>query len=403
MTQSRWRVALWGVMLLGVTLALWQARGALLPFAVGALLAYIITPIVDTFAAIAPPRTPQGMVYRRGFIVLVIYALAIGGMFAAGAIVIPLAAQQTVEFIETLPETIDLAQDQTSRWLTQYRANVPEDVREQLEGYLDEAGTAVAAAVATVARNSLGWLTGTIAVVLGFAVVPFFMFYAIRDRHRVSYNFMRAVPQGLKSDVDHILTIGDRVLISYLRGQIFLGICIGLAVGIGLTLMDVQMSLALGIFAGITELIPIIGPWIGAIPGIIIVLATDPEKIIWVAGMYLVIQQIENQLLVPRIQGMAIDIHPGMVLLLLVVSGSAFGFWGLVVVLPVTAILRELFWYADSRLAGLDPETAFAHTNVGASILASRPLPPEPLGGPDGDTFEEREHIVEPVVPPPLP
>lgn len=403
MTQSRWRVALWGVMLLTVVWAIWQARGALLPFAVGALLAYIITPIVDTFAAIAPPRTHRGMVYRRGFVVLVIYAIAFAGMFAAGSVIVPLAAQQTVEFIETLPETIGLAQDQASEWLTQYRANVPEDVRTQLEGYLDEAGTAVAAAVATVARNSLGWLTGTIAVVLGFVVTPFFMFYAIRDRHRVSFNFMRAVPQGLKSDVDHILTIGDRVLIRYLRGQIFLGLCIGVAVGVALTLMDVQMSLALGIFAGITELIPIIGPWIGAIPAIIIVLATDPDKIVWVAAVYLIVQQVENQLLVPRIQGMAIDIHPGMVLLLLVVSGSVFGFWGLVVILPMTAILREFFWYADSRLAGLDADTAFAHTNVGAAILASRPLPPEPLGEVAGDTFEEQDYIVEPVVPPPLP
>ena len=81
MTQSRWRVGLWGVMLLAVAWAMWQARGALLPFAVGALLAYIITPIVDAFAAIAPPRTPRGMVYRRGFIVLV-GVVAIGQMVA---------------------------------------------------------------------------------------------------------------------------------------------------------------------------------------------------------------------------------------------------------------------------------------------------------------------------------
>ncbi len=404
MTLARWRVALWVLMLLVVVLAMWQARGALLPFAVGALLAYIITPVVDLFAAISPPRTRRGMVYRRGFIVLAIYALFIGAMLAAGSVIVPLAAQQTVEFIETLPETIRLANDEASRWLTQYRSNVPEDVRAQLEGYLDEAGTAVAAAVATVARNSLGWLTGTIAVVLGFAVTPFFMFYAIRDRHRVAYNFKRAVPAGLKSDVDNILTIADRVLIRYLRGQIFLGLCVGLAVGVTLTVMGVQMSLALGIFAGITELIPIIGPWIGAVPGIIIVLATNPDQIVWVAGVYLVVQQIENQLLVPRIQGMAVDIHPGMVLLLLVVAGSVFGFWGMLVILPVTAILRELFWYADSRLAGLDADTAFAHTHVGGSILAEGGMPPpEPLGAVDGDDFEEQEHVVEPVIPPPMP
>src|SRR5688572_30313635 len=100
MTLARWRLALWGVMLLTVLYAVWQARAALLPFAVGALLAYMITPVVDIFAAIAPPRTSKGMTYRRGLIVLVIYSLFGVAMFAAGSIVVPLAAQQTVEFIE---------------------------------------------------------------------------------------------------------------------------------------------------------------------------------------------------------------------------------------------------------------------------------------------------------------
>ena len=118
-------------------------------------------------------------------------------------------------------------------------------------------------------------------------------------------------------------------------------------------------------WAGVTELIPILGPWLGAIAGIIIVLSTDPGLVIWVALIYLLVQQVENNLLVPRIQGEAVDIHPAMIITLLVVAGSTMGLVGMVIIVPLTAIARELFWYVDRRLRGESAATAFAESHVG--------------------------------------
>lgn len=378
MRRAQGRLLLWAAMLSMVAYFVWQARAALLPFAVGALLAYVMTPLVDRMASVVPAKTHRADVIRRGIAVLVIYLVIGAALFGLGAVIIPVAADQAIEFVNTLPETFDAASKQGADWLTQYRQRVPLEMQERLDSYADEASATAATAIADFAQNSLGLLTNTIGVAIGFVVTPFFMFYALRDRHRVGHNFALAVPIEARADALHVLAIGDQMLMRFLRGQLLLGLIVGTAVGVGLTLLDVQLSLALGLFAGITELIPILGPWIGAVPGLVIVIATDPDKLPLVALLYFGVQMAENFLLVPRVQGSATEIHPAMVLLLLVVSGATLGFWGLLVIVPLVAILRELFWYADSRLRGLAPTDAFAGTHVAQHLRGQlRPHSPE--------------------------
>ena len=365
-TSQRWRIALWSLMLLGVFFLMWEARGALLPFALGAIIAYALSPLVDALAHVIPASTHRGDVWRRGIAVLLVYAVFVGALVTAGMALIPIAADQVRQFVETLPEIIDDAVAQVNTWLERYRENVPDDVQARIDNFVDDGATTVADALTAMMRRTFNLLTGTIVVVLSFVIVPFWMFYAMRDRHFVRRNLVAAAPESLRTDFENVLHIADRLLGRYIRGQLLLGVIVGISVGIGLTLMGVQLSLALAVFAGITELIPLIGPWIGAIPALAIVAATDPGLFLWVALLYLVVQQVENVLLVPRIQGGAVAIHPGMIILLLAVGGAAFGFLGLVIIVPLAAILRELFWYADRRFRGETPELALAATQVGA-------------------------------------
>jgi predicted PurR-regulated permease PerM len=364
-TAERWRIALWTAMLAVVLYIVWQARGALFPFAVGAILAYALSPLVDRMASVIPARSHRGDVYRRGAAVILLYTFSILAIVAAGAALIPVAADQIAQFVDDLPDTVEEARLQANEWLEEYRSRVPQDIQDRIDEIGADAGNTVADAVASGMRRSVSLLTGTLTIVFGFLIVPFFMFYALRDRPYVANNFINAVPEEARQDVRNLLLIADRLLGRYIRGQLILGVVVGVAVGVGLTLLDVELSLALGLFAGVTELIPIIGPWIGAVPGLIIVAATNPDLIIPVALLYLLVQQVENLLLVPRIQGQAVEIHPAMILLLLAAGGAAFGFIGLVVIVPLAAILRELFWYADRRLRGSSATEALTLSHYG--------------------------------------
>lgn len=390
---------LWAATLLVIAWFGWHARGALLPFAFGGVLAYALTPIVDRLASVIPTRTHQGDVIRRGLVVFVLYAVAAAAIFGAAVAIVPLAADQTTEFVDTLPELVDRAREETDSWLERYHDRVPPDVQRRINALANDGASTFSEAAGAWMRASIAFVTQTLTVLLTLIVVPIWMFWALRDRHFVARNLKAAVPPAVRPDVENVMAIADGLLGRYIRAQLFLGVVVGIAVGVSLTLLGVQLSVALGIWAGITELIPILGPWIGAVPGLIIILATDPSRAIWVALVYLGVQQLENNLLVPRVQGRAVDIHPAMVIVLLASWGTVFGFIGLLIAVPVTAILRELFWYLDRRFRGESPEDAFSLSLVGRHLLRRsrrrHPVPRVPLM-PAGEP-----HVPDPAAGPP--
>jgi predicted PurR-regulated permease PerM len=360
----RWRVALWAAMLLGVGWIALQARWSLLPFSVGALFAYVLTPAVDRVAGLLPARSHQQNVVRRGFAVLFVYLALAVGLTGAGLVVVPIAIDETGQFIDELPQLIDETQLQVNSWLEEYRARVPEDARMRIDEFVADLGDQIGERLSSGTEDSIGSISTAIAVTIGFLVVPVWMFYALRDRHSFERNFSAAVPRGVRADVLNAVRIADELIGRYLRGQLLLGLLVGIAIFIGLTVIGVDLAIALAIFAGVTELIPIIGPWIGALPALVIVAATDPDKIVWVLLLYLGVQLLENNVLVPRVQGHAVDIHPAMIILMLAVAGTVFGFVGLLLVMPLTGLLRELFWYLDHRLSGETPSEAMASSHV---------------------------------------
>jgi hypothetical protein len=154
-------------------------------------------------------------------------------------------------------------------------------------------------------------------------------------------------------------------------------------------LLDVNYPIGLAIIAGATEMIPIIGPIIGAIPAILVAIAQDPLKGLWVALAFLVIQQIENSFIVPKIQGDFLRLHPGVIIVLLVVAGAVGGFWYVLFVVPVAAMTRDLYQYAYLRLGDVVPDEALdrALGEYGAKALRMRlsleaVVPADELGNP---------------------
>ena len=376
---SYWRGSLWLAMLAAVLWVGWQSRWSLFPFAVGALFAYVLTPLVDRIASLAPAHTHRADVLRRGVAVLVVYGGILLVCAGLGFAVVPLAVDQGTEFVDGFPELRQRAQDQANEWLEVYRERVPADARARIDGFIADTGDQITATLAARTRGLFASLTGTIGVIFGFLIVPIWLFYALRDRHSFERNFRAALPDAVRSDILNGVRIADALLGRYLRGQLFLGLVVGLLIFVGLTALNVELSIALAIFAGITELIPIIGPWIGALPALLVVAASgDPEKLVWVALLYLLVQQLENNLLVPRIQSHAVDLHPAVIILLLTIAGAVFGFIGLLVIVPLTALLRELFWYADHRLRGLAPREALLRTHVARRLVLDPPPAPPP-------------------------
>jgi len=367
---GQWLLAL--LALYAVGWLLWSAAPALTPFVIGLVLAYLLMPIVDRL----DERMP------RWLAILIVYIGGIGLAAAAIAFIIPPAVDQVQQLIRSLPDA-DRLLAMWNTLLQQYRNLVPASLQQPIEqgirsalqtaqanfaGYLQDVGTFLFTQVLNI-LNTLTFL-------IGFLIIPIWLFYVLHDHEQARALVDRLLPGRARPDFWNIWGMIDEVFSDYIRGQLLLGLAVGTMVGIGLLLLrllgfDVRYILLLAIVAGITELIPIIGPIIGAIPGVLVGFFGGENGVqtgLAVLAVYVVVQQLENNLLVPRIIGESVGVHPAILTVILIAMGQVFGLLGVVLAAPLTAIARDLFVYIYRRLDGLS--AAAARQSVSAEAPA---------------------------------
>jgi predicted PurR-regulated permease PerM len=374
---GRHRVALFVLAMLALlTWLLWHARGALPAFFIAVALAFILDPIVTSLQRRSVPRWAG---------VLVAYAVVVGFVWILVAFAIPPLAQQTRELIDQLPElgaAVTGIQQDVLEW---YRSlPLPDDLREMLDESMANAEAAFADAVRSILGPAVSTLLRTAAFLLGIIVIPVWLFFVLKDREGLPRSVRRALPGGWHPDSDNVLNLMAITGGRWVRGQLLLGAAIFVATVIGLTILTVvgfgefgRFTLVLALIAGVLEWFPIIGPIVAAIPAILIGLTISPAAAIAAAVLYTAIQQLENNLLVPKVLGDAVKLHPAVMILALVVGGGLFGIGGAILAAPTVAVARDLYRYTFERLHGRAPGIAFA-VATGERPGVNEPLPPEP-------------------------
>ena len=327
-----------------VAVLLYVARGALFPFFLGGLLAYLLTPIVRMLEKVTPwrKRWPKA---TRFIAINVVYLAGLSLTIAFLATVIPLAVEETGHFIEGIPDLYNNARGTIESLNEEYTRRVPENVRVEIQAAMEGVSAVVVSAASGVLARTAAGVQHTLSIVIGLAIMPIFLFYLLRDQEELSEGFFSMLHPSLRRHVRNILAIADRTVGAYMRGQLILGVFVGVFVFIGLAVMGIPFSVLLGIISGVTELLPVVGPILGAIPGLLVTLATSPEKFFWVLILYVAVQQVENAVLVPRIQGQAVHLHPVVVMVVLIVGSEVAGIWGMVVAVPLAGVAKDVFGY----------------------------------------------------------
>jgi predicted PurR-regulated permease PerM len=362
-------------MVVTVALVLWTARGALPAFFIGLALAFVLDPVVTFVARRGLPRW-AGVVVSYVGVVAVIWAVV--------AFAIPPIARQSREFIEHLPE-LGAAMGDIERGFLDWYATLPlpDDVRATIDAQLAASGQALADLFRGLLAPTLNAVVRAATFVLGLIVVPVWLFFVLKDREGFSRNVAGALPPTWRADAENILALLARVGGRWVRGQLLLGASVFVATVIGLTILTVagftefgQFTLVLALIAGVLELLPIIGPIVAAIPAILIGLSIGFPAAIAAAILYTLIQQVENNLLVPKVMGDAVELHPAVMILALVVGGSLFGIGGAILAAPTVAAGRDLYRYGFHRFGGRPAADA-----LDLAIHGVRPPPgpdPEP-------------------------
>ena len=230
--------------------------------------------------------------------------------------------------------------------------------------------------------TSAGSLIGAL---FGYLLLPVWAFYLLKDRVALTAQFDRSLPAAWRFDTWAVLRMVRRVFGQWVRAQLILGFTVGVFTFIGLTILSVTIdpifgryAILLSVIAGILELVPIIGPIVSAVPAVLLAATAGIEPVIAALILYTLVQQVENNLLVPKIQGDAIELHPAAVIFAIIIGGALAGLLGAILALPIAAALRDVSRYLFRRLSPEAPEALAA--SVHGLRLEEHPGLPSPAG-----------------------
>jgi predicted PurR-regulated permease PerM len=336
------RVALVIVGAIVLVLVLYFGREALGPFVVGLVLAYLLDLPVERLARIGVPRW---------FSVLLVYVVVVIVLAQALSVVLrPLAAEIST-FIKEFPSFTAQVADMYAH------LDLPPALRQAVDGWLADLGQGVGGLNPADLLPVVTGIAGIVGSIVGYIIIPVWIFYLIKDRPALAAAAERSMPSAWVPDARAVSNLILRVFGQWLRGQLFLGLTVGFATFGGLLLLSAtvdpvfgRFAILLSVIAGVLELLPIIGPIIAAIPAVLLALTGGIDAAIAAVVLYTVVQQLENNLLVPKIQGDAVELHPSAVMLALVLGGAIAGLLGAILALPITAAARDIFRYLFHRL-----------------------------------------------------
>lgn len=219
----------------------------------------------------------------------------------------------------------------------------PPDAREMIS-FL-EARWANIANRAWSAALGLGEGIGTILTLLGYVVLtPVLTYYLLRDYDRVTARASELIPEQRRESWTAFLREYNRLVSRYLRGQVLLAVMVGTLIGLGLWLVQFPYSGLVGAVAGIFNLVPYLGPIVGLVPALIIAFLSGNVlmSLLKIVGVFAAVQLLDSSFLGPRIVGESVGLHPVWVMLALALGGFYFGFVGLLLAVPLAALLRLL-------------------------------------------------------------
>lgn len=311
--------------LVGVLLFLYLIRDIVLLLFIAVIFMSAFNPLIDLFEELKFPRWLA--------ILLLYIALT---FFLAGFlnILIPPLINQMQEFVRNLPSIVETA----SRILNLSKDINEVEVRRLIQTLLQNFSSEIAATPAGIVR--LG--ATLIDRVLSGITIFVFTFYLLLEHKKIKKNLIHLFFKDSWKEAYEKVEKVERKLGAWLRGQFILMTVVGLAVYVGLTLLQVRFALPLALIAGLLEIVPIVGPIVSAILAIIIAISISPLKAAGVALLYLLVQQLENNLLVPKIMNQAVGLDPLLVILALMIGGRLMGPLGALLAVPTTAVLMIL-------------------------------------------------------------
>jgi predicted PurR-regulated permease PerM len=338
-------------MLLLLLYAVAKAAGTVvLLFVTAAVIALILNPLV---AGLQRARLP------RGIAIVCVYLGFLGALVAAGIALANPISDQVTTLRDDLPSLTDSANKRLADVQDYFDRNgINIEIKKQGETALQTLQDKVVGGTDSIVSFGTDLLTKVVTAGAGLILVIVLSVYMLIHGERIGTLARSVMPPGDGTREDDYPARVVRAVGGYVRGQLLFSLAMGTGAGVGLWIFGVTgifpdgqtYALAFGVFFGLMEMIPYVGPFLGAAPPVLVALFQDPLTALWVAALFVALQQIEGHIVAPLIFGHALRINPLLVIFALLFGFELFGIVGALVALPVAAVVRETVVYLRQHL-----------------------------------------------------
>lgn len=340
--EIRGRVLFWTLVGLGSFGILWLLQDVLTPFVLALIIAYLLK---------APTLRLERFGWPRWLAATLIFVVFFVGVFGSLTAIFPILIIELADLVDALPTYIERVQV----WLRDVAARSPwldqAPNLEDLRDFAGERGTALLGWAGSVAGGVLRSGVAAIAVLSLIVVTPIVAFYLLLDWEKMVQATRALIPLRERPTIEQVVRDMDAAVGGFLRGQATVCLILGSFYAIGMSIIGLNFAVLIGLIAGILSFIP----YVGSITGFamaVLVAAFQFQSVLMVgvtAGIFLFGQFVEGNFLTPRLVGRAVSVHPVWVMVALFAGGSLFGFTGVLLALPVAAMIGVLVRYAVGR------------------------------------------------------
>ncbi len=319
------------------------------PVIITLILAYILSPIADFFS--------KHLRLHRTFVVVLMYLVLVTLLITLPALLIPSLITQIESFLEGLPEFIQAINEFIDQPVT------VGDFTLDVQDVYEQASNTIEGFLSSLANQTIGILSNIASALFWSFFILVASFYLVKDAHLILRWIDEATPPDYRQDVHRLRMQVVATWNAFLRGQLILCVVMGLVVGITMAAIGLPYAWLIGLLFGVLEFIPNLGPTIASIPTVFIAFIQGSDVLhisntwfaVVVVGVNTLLQQLENNFLVPRIMGQSLNLHPVVVLIAAIIGARLGGVLGILLAAPVTATLRVFVEYTYYRLLDLPP------------------------------------------------
>jgi predicted PurR-regulated permease PerM len=346
-----------------IGLLIWLLAPVLMPFAVAAMLAYLGDPLANRLEKLGVGRT---------LAVSIVFVVLILAIAAALLLLVPLIVRQIENLVDNFPRYVEWGRDIALPWLqTKLHLDPTAFDTDRLMAQIKEHIGSIGSVLGKISRSSISvvmWLTNLV-------LIPVVWFYLLRDWDRLVAWIDSMLPRSIQPTIVHLARESDSVLGAFVRGQLLVMLALAIYYGVSLTLVGISVGPLIGMVAGLLSFVPYLGFITGFGAAIIasLVLHGDWTNLLMVIGVFVIGQLLEGYVLVPRLVGEKIGLHPVAVIFAVLAGGYLFGFLGVLLALPAASVILVLLRYLAERykMSNLYTEQGTPDTVIAEAVISN--------------------------------